>query len=291
MTIGVNTNYAALITQNQLASTNKALTDSMQKLSTGNRISSAKDDAAGLQIASRLEAQSRGMEVASRNAQDAVSFLQVAEGALDEVSSILYRMNDLALQASNGTNGANDQAALNQEFASLSEEMANILENSNYGGNNLFGAGGAISGGTIDFQIGSTTAETLTFDVTNGGTSTALGDLLTFVGTPGATGTGDITDAANAQAAVDAISGAGGVLENVGEVRATFGATVNRLEHVTGNLANMQEGVTMAKSRIMDTDFSKESMEMSKQQMLMQSASQMLNTSKMVPQLAMSLIG
>ncbi|GAL27534.1 flagellin protein FlaA [Vibrio variabilis] len=138
MAISVHTNYASLVTQNTLQSTNNALTKSLERLSTGFRINSASDDAAGLQIANRLEAQSRGMGVAMRNSQDAISMLQTAEGALDEMTNIAYRMNDLALQASNGTNTSADKTALNSEYQALRGELSNIFSNTNFGGNKLF---------------------------------------------------------------------------------------------------------------------------------------------------------
>ncbi|MCG9623326.1 lateral flagellin LafA [Vibrio mediterranei] len=298
MAISVHTNYASLVTQNTLQSTNSALTKSMEKLSTGFRINSAADDAAGLQIANRLEAQSRGMNVAMRNSQDAISMLQTAEGAFDEMTNIAYRMNDLATQSANGTNTVADRTALDAEYQQLGEELANILANTNFGGNKLIdGTGGAFDA-SIDFQIGSTSAETLTFDTTAGG-STALADIQTFVGTSGSLGIGDLlgADATNAKAAMDALTGDpatatdNGLIGQLGEIRSLFGATVNRLEHTITNLGNMTENVEASKGRIMDTDFASESGMMSKQQMLMQSGASMLSASKMVPQLAMSLLG
>lgn len=296
MAISVHTNYASLVTQNTLQSTNNALTKSMEKLSTGFRINSAADDAAGLQIANRLEAQSRGMNVAMRNSQDAISMLQTAEGAFDEMTNIAYRMNDLSTQAANGTNTSADLAALDSEYQQLGEELANILANTNYGGNNLVSGTGAFDA-TIDFQIGSTSAETLTFDTTLGGTSSALADIQAFVGTSGALNIGDLTTQANALVAMDALTGDpatatdNGLIGQLGEIRSTFGATINRLEHTITNLGNMTENVDASKGRIMDTDFASESGMMSKQQMLMQSGASMLSASKMVPQLAMSLLG
>ncbi|MBC7001616.1 lateral flagellin LafA [Photobacterium sp. BZF1] len=296
MAISVHTNYASLVTQNTLQSTNNALTKSLERLSTGFRINSAADDAAGLQIANRLEAQSRGMTVAMRNSQDAISMLQTGEGAFDEMTNIAYRMNDLATQAANGTNTAADRAALDAEYQQLGEELANVIANTNFGGNNLIGAAGVFNA-TVDFQIGSTSAETLTFDATLGATSTALADLKTFVGTSGALGIGDLTSQANATTAMDALTGDpatatdNGIIGDLGEIRSTFGATINRLEHTITNLGNMTENVEASKGRIMDTDFASESGMMSKSQMLMQSGASMLSASKMVPQLAMSLLG
>jgi flagellin len=284
MSISVHTNYASLVTQNTLQSTNSALTKSLERLSTGFRINSAADDAAGLQIANRLETQSRGMNVAMRNSQDAISMLQTAEGALDEMTNIAYRMNDLALQAANGTNTSADRTALNSEFSALQGELKNIMDNTNFGGQKLLDAtSGAFNIGDVVFQIGSTTAEKLTASV-----DTEVVAVNTEVT---ALGSDSLTSAGGATAAVTSLSGSGGMIELLGTARAKFGSYINRLDHTITNLGNMTENVSTAKGRIMDTDFASESGMMSKQQMLMQSGASMLSASKMVPQLAMSLLG
>lgn len=284
MAISVHTNYASLVTQNTLQSTNNALTKSLERLSTGFRINSASDDAAGLQIANRLEAQSRGMNVAMRNSQDAISMLQTAEGALDEMTNIAYRMNDLALQAANGTNTTADRTALNSEFSALQGELKNIMDNTNFGGQKLLATtGGVFDDGDVLFQIGSTTSEKLTADV-----DTQVQAVNTEVT---ALGSDTLTTAGGASAAVDSLSGASGMIELLGTARSKFGSYINRLDHTITNLGNMTENVSTAKGRIMDTDFASESGMMSKQQMLMQSGASMLSASKMVPQLAMSLLG
>ncbi|EGQ9286387.1 Lateral flagellin [Vibrio parahaemolyticus] len=284
MAIGVHTNYASLVAQNTLNSTNNSLSKSMERLATGLRINSASDDAAGLQIASRLEMQTRGMSVASRNAQDAVSMIQTAEGALDEVTNIAYRMNDLALQSKNGSNSANDRAALDAEFQQLASEVHSILEGTNFGGNTLL-EGGTFAAGAVDFQIGTQTTDVLSVDL-----STQLGALSTAIGTAGGSNFGDITSSANADTALSLLGGAGGVLEVVGGLRSEMGANINRLEHSMTNLSNMSENLSAAKGRITDVDFASESGNLSKQQMLMQSGAQMLSTTKMIPQMAIGLL-
>ncbi|MGR5502807.1 lateral flagellin LafA [Vibrio sp. DNB22_10_4] len=285
MALSMHTNYASLVTQNNLNRTNDLLNTSMERLSTGLRINSAADDAAGLQISNRLEAQTRGMSVAMRNAQDGISMLQTAEGAMDEMTNIAYRMNDLALQAANDTNTADDRAALDAEYQQLGAELNNILDNTNFGGQNLFGTGGVMNG-ALEFQIGSTANEKMTFDLAAGG-STALADIKTFAGAAG-----DLTDKANSQAAAAAISeSAGNLISNMGEVRATFGASINRLDHTITNLQNMSENLQASKGRITDADFAVESANMTKNQMLMQAGTQMLAQSKQLPGMAMSLLG
>lgn len=167
MALSMHTNYASLVTQNNLNRTNDLLNTSMERLSTGLRINSAADDAAGLQISNRLEMQNRGMSVAMRNAQDSISLLQTAEGAMDEMTNIAYRMNDLATQAANGTNTQSDRDALDAEFQQLAAELNNIYSNTNFGGRSIFDGAdaGSLSNSNITFQIGSTTNETLTVDV------------------------------------------------------------------------------------------------------------------------------
>ncbi len=283
MSISVHTNYASLVTQNTLSKTNNAYSASMEALSTGFRINSASDDAAGLQIANRLETQTRGMNVAMRNAQDGISMMQTAEGAMDEITNIAMRMNDLALQASNGSNSDDDRTALNSEYQALASEMQSIVDNTSFGGQKLLAAGEGFAAGTIEYQIGSSTAEKLSVSV--GGSITTMQAALTS-----AAG-GDLTSAANADAAIGFLSEAGGLIETLGATRAEFGANINRLEHTVVNLQNMSENTTASKGRIMDTDYAAEGANMSKQQMLMQTGSSILSATKMVPQLAMGMLG
>src|SRR5690606_16830326 len=153
MSLSIHTNFASLVTQNTLNKNNGLLSTAMQRLGTGLRVNSAADDAAGLQIANRLTAQTRGMAVAQRNAQDAISMLQTADGALDEISSIACRMKDLALQGANGTNKDDDRAALDAEFAELSAEITRIMEKTTSGGEALL-EGGTLGNAAVTFQIG-----------------------------------------------------------------------------------------------------------------------------------------
>lgn len=162
MAISVHTNYANLVTQNTLQSTNNALTKSMERLSTGFRINSASDDAAGLQIANRLNLQSRGLNVAMRNSQDAISMMQTAEGAMDEMTNIAYRMSDLATQSANGTYSSDDRVALDAEFNELANELNNIFTSTNFGGNSLLNGAGSFGDALgVTFQIGDKTGDEL----------------------------------------------------------------------------------------------------------------------------------
>ncbi len=282
MAISLHTNYANLVTQNTLNSTNNALSTSMERLSTGYRVNSASDDAAGLQIANRLDLQSRGMSVASRNSQDAISMMQTAESSMDEMTNIAYRMNDLATQAANGSNTQEDREALNSEFKALAGQLSEIATNTNFGGQKLLAKTSGVFTKEVVFQTGSTTSEQTKVDVT--ANLTSLNGALTKF----SAATFTISTAAKSTAAMSALAD---FINVVGASRASFGAQINNLEHNINNLANMTENLEASKGRIMDTDFASESGNMSKNQMLMQSGAQMLSATKTIPQLAMSMLG
>ncbi|WP_346351729.1 lateral flagellin LafA [Oceanimonas sp. AH20CE76] len=290
MGLSIHTNYTSLVTQNTLNSTNKMLGTAMERLGTGFRINSAADDAAGLQIATRLQAQSNGQGVAMRNSQDAISMLQTGEGAFDEMTNILHRMKDLATQGANGTNSDDDKAAMQAEYDQLAYELDNIMTNTTYAGEALFskdGTGGKFGAAAVSFQIGSTENETLSIDMT--GTTGALQVLAGKLGaasaeyTTAATGGSEVGAAATITAVSEAI-------DAVGTARAQFGANINRLEHTINNLSNMRENNEAAKGRIMDADFASEASNMSKNQMLMQSGMSVLSNANQMSGLVMSLL-
>ncbi|HHG3633039.1 lateral flagellin LafA [Vibrio parahaemolyticus] len=283
MALSMHTNYASLVTQNTLNSTSGLLNTAMERLSTGYRINSASDDAAGLQIANRLEAQTRGMSVAMRNAQDGISMMQTAEGAMEEMTNITYRMNDLATQSLNGSNSDKDRAAMDAEFKQLSAELNNIMGNTSFGGQKLLAAGGDFEAGAVTFQIGASSAETLDVDA-----SASIKKVAATLAD--AAITDGIGDATKAKAALDKISDAGGLIEDIGATRAQFGANINRLEHTMTNLGNMVENTSAAKGRIMEADFAVESSNMTKNQMLMQAGTTVLSKTNQLPSMAMSLL-
>jgi flagellin len=280
MALSMHTNYASLVTQNTLNNTSELLNTAMERLSTGFRINSAADDAAGLQISNRLELNARGMTVAQRNAQDGISMLQTAEGGFDEATNILYRMNDLATQAANGTNSVADNAALNAEFGELSAELNNIMSNTTYAGETLITTSGIKTGGLV-LQIGSSAAETLDLATTVDGDVGAAFDNLTA----GYTG---IDTQANASTTMGEISAA---IDLVGAARAGLGATMNRLDHTITNLGNMIENTSAAKGRLTDADFAIETSNMTKNQMLMQAGTNVLSRTNQMSGLTMSLLG
>lgn len=284
MALSIHTNYSSLITQTNLSKTNNALGTNQQRLGTGLRINSAADDAAGLQIATRLNAQSRGMDVALRNTGDAISLLQTAEGAFNEMTDIVQRMKDLATQAANDTNSAEDRTALAAEFTELNAELSNIFDNTTYAGEKLFGDDGKFAGADgVIFQIGATAAEQLTLDVSDkvSGVAELLGAGNTFASL-------ELSSASGAAAAITSLNTA---LDTIGGLRTDFGANINRLNHTANNLSNMKDNTDMAKGRVMDADFAKESANMTKNSMLMQSGISMLKQAGQMPSMVMSLLG
>ncbi|ARN21231.1 flagellin [Piscinibacter gummiphilus] len=288
--LSLNTNAAALSAQSSVGSTQKSLSTSMTRLSTGYRVNSAMDDAAGLQIATRLNAQTRGQAVAQRNTQNGISMMQTAEGAFNEVTDMLLRMKDLATEASNGTASVKDQDAMQLEFDALGQEISNIMKNTSFGGAKLLDGGSLATTAGVSFQIGATSAEKMTLTV--GTDMTTLINSITAAtsnytaATAHATGTGEI-NATNANGTIDKISTA---IDNVGKVRAQLGAASNRLDHVYNNLSNMSTNTTQARGRIMDVDYATETANMTSKQMLMQAGTSMLKQSSSMSQLVMSLM-
>ena len=286
--LSLHTNASALSAQNSIGSTQKSLSTSMTRLSTGFRINSAMDDAAGLQIATRLKAQTSGMAMAMRNTQNSISMLQTAEGSFDEVTNMLVRMKDLATQAADASSTASDKTAMQSEFDALGTELNNVMNNTTFGGNKL------LKGGTLaapmTFQIGASSAEKMTLDLSATGTSsmvtldTSLGLATANYAAPNTTGT-ELT--ASASATIDLLSTAIG---DVGTVRSALGAASNRLDHVYNNLSNISTNTKAATGRIMDVDFASESSNMTSSQMLMQAGTAMLKQSNSMSSMVMSLL-
>jgi flagellin len=378
MTITVNTNVSAMTAQRYLTKSSNELNTSMERLSSGNKINSAKDDAAGLQISNRLIAQSRGLDVAMRNANDGISIAQTAEGAMNESTSVLQRMRDLSLQSANGTNTKAERTAINEEVAALQDELNRIAETTSFGGRKLLNG----TFGEASFQIGASSGEAIIMGLTSiraddnrmGGQAfvaeqpkdhtwgvapqardlkleftnregelvtidimakpgddieelatyingqndsitasvddegklqlfmaepTMQGDLsisgglaseLGLVGGPGQKMTVqdiDVTTVGGSQNAVAALDSA---LRYVDSQRADLGAKQNRLSHSINNLANIQENVESSKSRIKDTDFAKETTQMTKAQILQQAGTTILAQAKQLPNSALSLL-
>lgn len=280
MALSIQSNAASKSIQNQLGRTNNDLSVALQRLGSGFKINSAKDDAAGLQIANRLNAQVRGQEAAIYNANNANSMLQTAEGAFEEMTNIAYRMKELATQGANGTNNSSEYTALNAEFTALSAELGNIMSNTSYGsGTTLLDATNGKFSAAVTFQIGSTAAETLEVDIS--GDLTSVDDAITEFATTSLT---DQDDSSTTMGNVDTL------IDAIGAARANLGATMNRLDHTINNLTNMVENTQASASQLMDADFAKETSNMTKQQLLMNSGISVLSASNSTTQMIGSLL-
>ncbi|KMV29697.1 flagellin [Photobacterium swingsii] len=371
MAVTVNTNVSAMTAQRYLNQASEASGKSMERLATGSKINSAKDDAAGLQISNRLMTQSRGLDVAVRNANDGISMAQTAEGSMQETTSILQRMRDLSLQSANGSNSSEDRTSMQEEVTALQDELNRIAETTSFGGTKLLNGTfntrsfqvGSDSGEAVQMEIKNVRADeakmggqvhtatngasagwevkagsTLTIKVNGGATIdvnvkagddieelatkingavdginasvgddgklqvvSAAGESVTFAGAVGTSlgltsGAGtketiqdvDIKNVAGAQKAVALIDNA---LKYVDSNRAELGASQNRLNHTINNLNNVNENVSASNSRIRDTDFAKETTQMTKSQILSQASTSILAQAKQTPQAALSLLG
>ncbi|USX29277.1 Lateral flagellin [Oxalobacteraceae bacterium OTU3CINTB1] len=292
--LSLHTNAAALSAQNSISRTQSSLSTSQTRLSTGFRVNSAMDDAAGLQIATRLKYQTSGMTVAMRNTQNSISLMQTAEGALDETTNILVRMKDLATQAADGSSSTADQASMQSEFDALTAELTNIVGNTSFGGQKLFATGGSATfqNASLTFQIGASSSEKLTIDMTSmvGSMHTAISAAAAEYSDAGTAPTTSGTQITTGTAANSAINLLASAIDSVSNLRSTLGATSNRLEHVYNNLANVSTNTKAAAGRIMDTDFAAESSNMTSQQMLLQAGTAMLKQSNSTSSLVMSLL-
>ena len=294
--LSLHTNSAALSAQNSISRTQSALSTSQTRLSTGFRVNSAMDDAAGLQIATRLKAQTSGMAMAMRNTQNSISLLQTGEGALDETTNILTRMKDLATQSADASSTTDDRTAMQSEFDALSNELSNIVGNTSFGGTQLFRDGsGTFQNTALTFQIGASKAETMSVNLQDAVTAMtsaiSAAATITTDGTAGTAGAGtpgtQIADGSTANATIQSLSDS---IDKVGALRSQLGAVANRLDHVYNNLSNISTNTTAATGRIMDTDFAAESSNMTSSQMLLQAGTAMLKQSNSTSSLVMSLL-
>ncbi|GAA0495562.1 lateral flagellin LafA [Tatumella terrea] len=287
MAITLFTNSSAMSASNALQKANSTLSSAMERLGTGKRINSASDDAAGLQVATRLQGQTNGMAVAQRNISDASTMLQTGEGAMDEVSNIMYRMKDLATQGASDTNTAESRKAIDAEMTSLNTELGSIMGNTSYAGDNLFTAKAdgtkAKMTQAMTFQTGSEQGETTSVDV-----SSQLSAVQTSItGLSTASVSGD-DGTKNANALIDTLNTA---LDNVSSLRSAFGASINGLSHASANLTNMKDNTDQALGNIQDADFASEASTMTRSQMLAQTSTSMLKQSNSMSSLVMSILG
>ncbi|WP_296255909.1 MULTISPECIES: flagellin domain-containing protein [unclassified Pseudomonas] len=282
MALGVNTNVASLAVQKNLSRASDALSTSMTRLSSGLKINSAKDDAAGLQIATRETSQIRGQTVAIKNANDGISIAQTAEGALQESTNILQRMRELAVQSRNDTNGTADRSSLDAEYGQMSDELTRIADSTNLNGKNLLDG----SASTVTLQVGSNTGTSNHIDLvlTGSFTASALG---VASGTTSISGSDNSTAHTNVDAAISAIDAA---LATINSTRSSLGASQNRLTSTISNLQNVNENATAALGRIQDTDFAAETANLTKQQTLQQASTSVLAQANQLPSAVLKLL-
>ena len=275
----INTNIMSLNAQRNLSATQSALATSVQRLSTGLRVNSAKDDAAGLAIAERMNTQVRGMNVAIRNANDAISLSQTAEGSLSKINDMGQRMRELAVQSANATNNDSDRASLNQEYQALAEEIKRNLAGASFNGTKLFAGAAALT-----FQVGANAATT---DQITINTENLAGDAK-FTAVIGNNNKPD--GIATVTAASAALGKLDDMLALVNSKRAEFGATQNRFEAVIQTLQVSAENQTAARSRIMDADFASETASLTRSQVLQQAGTAMLSQANSLPNNVLSLL-
>ncbi len=282
----INTNIIALNAQRNLAGSQSSLASSMQRLSSGMRVNSAKDDAAGMAIAERMTAQIRGMNVAARNANDGISLAQTAEGALGKVSDSLQRMRELAVQAANATNSDSDKDSLDKEFGELAKEIQRVLGGTTFNGLAVLGG----DAGTQTFQVGANTGSNDSIAITTTNMTTNA-DITAVAGTDNAGGSRAVIDnTADASTIQDVIDNIDTALDTINSERATLGASQSRFDAVVSNLQISIENQSAARSRIIDTDFAVETSNLSRAQILQQAGNAMVAQANQLPQQVLRLL-
>jgi flagellin len=282
MALTVNTNTTSLGVQKNLNRASDALATSMTRLSSGLKINSAKDDAAGLQIATRMTSQIRGQTMAIKNANDGISIAQTAEGAMQEQTNILQRMRELAVQSRNDSNSTDDRIALDKEFQSMASELTRIASSTQLNGKNLLDG----SASTMTFQVGSNTGSSnqITIDLNQKFDATSLG-IGSGINIQGSSSTLSETNYSAAIAAIDT------ALQTINTNRADLGAVQNRLTSTINNLQNINENAEAARGRVQDTDFASETAQMTKQQTLQQASTSVLAQANQLPSAVLKLLG
>ncbi|WP_144938669.1 flagellin domain-containing protein [Pseudomonas alabamensis] len=282
MALTVNTNTTSLGVQKNLNRAADALSTSMTRLSSGLKINSAKDDAAGLQIATRMTSQIRGQTMAIKNANDGISIAQTAEGAMQEQTNILQRMRELAVQSRNDTNSTQDREALNKEFSQMSEELTRIADSTQLNGKNLLNG----DAGVMTFQVGSNSGTQNQISISLSGKFDAA-SLSVDSGSIAITGASSSDADANMNKALSAIDAA---LQTINSTRADLGASQNRLTSTVNNLQNINENAEAARGRVQDTDFAAETAQLTKQQTLQQASTSVLAQANQLPSSVLKLL-
>ena len=288
----VNTNVNASVAQNALIKNERSMNTAMERLSTGQRINAASDDAAGLAIASRMTSQVRGLEVGIRNANDAISMISVADGAMTEVSNMLQRMRELALQSANGTTTSADRSYMNSEYQNLITEIERISQNTQWNGRAILqGDANGASDSTVKYQVGANGGQTIGVN---------FGDISQSGGTAfqtfeiSAAGAGSFITAGTTASALTTASAAltkiDSAITAVSTQRATFGASMNQLTYAVDNLASVKVNAEASRSRIQDTDYATETSELARTQIIQQAGTAMLAQANQLPQTVLSLL-
>jgi flagellin len=280
MALVVNTNIASLNAQRNLSRSQQRLSQSMQRLSSGLRINSAKDDAAGLAISDRMTSQIRGLNQAARNANDGISLSQTAEGALQETTNMLQRMRELAVQAANDTNTAEDRSSLDAEFQSLIEEINRIATTTAFNGKTVLTGSYANPGSGFIFHVGANANQVISITIA-GASASALGNATGVIANQ------NVSARSNANSAIGIIDAA---ISDIDVMRGDLGAAQNRMESTIANLNNVAENLSAARSRIMDADIAQETSEMTKSNILQQAGVSVLAQANQTPQLALQLL-
>jgi len=277
MSTVINTNVKALVATSSLVKNSRAMANTMESLSTGSRINKASDDAAGLSIRENMTAQIKGLNAAVRNANDAISMLQTADGALNEVADMLQRMRELGTLAQNDTYSTAQRVAMNDEFSQLQSEIDRIADNTQWNGMNLLdGTGGNWGGGSLfTFQVGANAGQTISVAIAGMGIA-SLGISAVSIGT--------VTDARDAVTALD------DAISVLNTRRSVLGSVINRLTHAVDNLTNVSQNATESRSRVTDTDYATATSELARTQIIQQAATAILAQANQQPQMVLSLL-
>ena len=277
MSTVINTNVKALVSTSALVKNGRVMANTMESLSTGSRINKASDDAAGLSIRENITAQIKGLNAAVRNANDAISMLQTADGALNEVADMLQRMRELGTLAQNDTYSTAQRVAMNDEFAQLQSEIDRIADNTQWNGMNLLdGTGGNWGGGSLfTFQVGANAGQTISVAIAGMGIA-SLGISAVSIGT--------VTDARDAVTALD------DAISVLNTRRSVLGSVINRLTHAVDNLTNVSQNATESRSRVTDTDYATATSELARTQIVQQAATAILAQANQQPQMVLSLL-
>ena len=282
----VNTNIGASVAQAALMRNERALNTAMEQLSTGKKINSAGDNASGLAISTRLTSQIRGLDTAIRNANDAMSMVNTAEGALDEITAMMQRMRELAVQSGTGTTSAADRTYLNDEYVALRNEIDRIADNTQWNGRNILdgSAGASVGKSTVAFQVGVNQNQTISTSFGNVNNTTGHMSALASTRLSAATIASAVTVALNAITRLD------NTISDVSAQRATFGAISNRLTHAVDNLTNVKTNTEASRSRILDTDYAAATSELARTQIIQQAGTAMLAQANQLPQTVLALL-